>query len=80
MTLKEAEIAISTCTPFNAGNLSGAIEDGEALVYVVRSYGVAIADIPLFIRNGGVYPTAYSHSKTTSKHANIVKRAWGLTL
>lgn len=79
MTLKEAELALATCTPFTAGNLSGAIEDGDALVYVVRSYGVAIADIPLFIANGGVYPDAYSHSKTTSKHANIVKRVWNLT-
>lgn len=78
MNLKEAENAIATRTPFTAGNLSGAIDDRNALLYVVRSYGVAIADIPLFVDNGGVYPSAYSHSKTTSKHANIVKRAWGL--
>jgi hypothetical protein len=78
MTLKEARMKLATRTPFIAGNLSGAIEDGEALLYVVRSYGVAIADTPLFFANGGVYPSAYSHSKTTSKHANIVKHAWGL--
>jgi hypothetical protein len=78
MTLKEAETAIALRTPFTAGNLSGAIEDNDALLYVVRSYGVAIADTPLFIDNGGVYPEAYKHSKTTSKHANLVKRAWRL--
>ena len=78
MTLKEAETAIAMRAPFNAGNLSGAIEDGDTLLYVVRSYGVAIADTPPFLQNGGVYPTAYDYSVTTSKHANIVKRAWGL--
>lgn len=88
MTLKDAQIAIANRTPFDAGNLTGAIEDdfsqpienkgNGALLYVVRSYGVAIADSPLFIDNGGVYPSAYTHSKTTSKHANLVKKAWGL--
>lgn len=78
MNLLEAQMAIATRTPFTAGNLSGAVEDGDALLYVVRSYGVAIADTPLFMMNGGVYPSAYDHSPTTSKHANIVKRAWGL--
>ena len=78
LTLKDAEYNLSIRHPFNAGNLTGAIEDGDALLYVVRSYGVAIADCPVFIDNPGVYPSAYQHSKTTSKHANIVKRAWNL--
>lgn len=77
-TLKQAQQAIADRQPFNTGTLTGTIEDGDALLYVVRSYGVAIADIPLFIDNGGVYDDAYYHSATTSKHANIVKRAWGL--
>ena len=77
-TLKQAEQHLRNREPFNAGNLTAAIEDGNALCYVVRSYGVAIADASLFTINAGVYPSAYTHSKTTSKHANIVKRAWGL--
>jgi hypothetical protein len=77
-TLNEAKELLAKREPFNAGSLTANIEDNEALLYVVRSYGVAIADTPLFLDNGGVYPTAYTHSKTTSKHANIVKRAWGL--
>lgn len=78
ITLKDAIHNLENNIPFNAGNLTANIEDGDALLYVVRSYGVAIADRPLFINNAGIYPDAYSHSKTTSKHANIVKRAWGL--
>jgi hypothetical protein len=79
LTLKQAEQAIRELQPFNAGNLTGAVEDNNALLYVVRSYGVPIADTPLFHENGGVYPSAYKYSQTTSKHANIVKRAWGLS-
>ena len=78
MNLKEAELAIAEREPFTAGNLSGAIEDDNALMYVVRSYGVKIASTSLFIDDAGVRPDAYGHSKTTSRHANIVKRAWGL--
>jgi hypothetical protein len=78
MTLADATAHLATLTPFNAGNLTATIEDGDALTYVVRSYGVAIADAPLFIDNKGVYPSAYTHSKTTSKHANLVKKAWSL--
>lgn len=78
MTLKDAQIAIANRTPFDAGNLTGAIEDHVYLAYVVRSYGVAIADSVLFMDSAGVYPSAYTHSKTTSKHANLVKKAWGL--
>lgn len=42
--------------------------------YIVRSYGVEIADYS----EKAIHPKAYSHSKTTSKHANIVAKAWGL--
>lgn len=78
VSLQQAEQLLAERQPFTTGTLSASIEDGDALLYVVRSYGVVIADTPLFIQNGGVYPSAYTHSKTTSKHANIVKRAWNL--
>lgn len=79
-TLKQAEALLAERQPFNTGTLTASIEDNAEydVVYVVRSYGVAIADCPAFIDNPGVYPSAYNHSQTTSKHANIVKRAWGI--
>lgn len=80
-TLEEAKEFLSNdkCEEFTTGTLSAKIEDnGEDVLYIVRSYGVAIAEVSPFIHNGYVYPNAYSHSKTTSKHANIVKRAWGV--
>lgn len=84
ITLKEASQELATRQPFNAGNLTATIERGldenglEIPVYVVRSYGTAIADSSPFFGNFKVYPSAYHHSQTTSKHANIVARAWGL--
>jgi hypothetical protein len=81
LTLKQAQQALANREAFNAGNLTASIEDNDTydVAYVVRSYGVAIADCPAFIDNPGVYPNAYNHSQTTSKHANMVKRAWSLT-
>lgn len=50
--------------------------------YVVRSYGVAIAIHATDARDAEYFKhireDAYDYSVTTSKHANIVKRAWGL--
>ena len=77
-TLAEAEQHIRNLEPFHTGTLSGAVEGYETPLYVVRSYGVVIAESSLFIISRGVFPSAYSHSKTTSKHANIVKKAWDL--
>lgn len=74
-TIKEAGELLSNTRPFNAGTLTASWESiGESVRYVVRSYGVEIADYT----EGAIHPHAYTHSKTTSKHANIVKRAWGL--
>ena len=74
-TIKEASELLTNTQPFNAGTLTANWEDiGGSLRYVVRSYGVEIADYT----ERATHPTAYQHSKTTSKHANIVKRAWGL--
>ena len=78
-TLKEAELKLIMTRPFNTGTLSGAWEqydkDGTE-GYVVRSYGVLIAES--YKNYNGLATDAYSYSKTTSKHANIVKRAWGI--
>jgi len=78
MTLKEATNAIAHYETFNAGNLTGAWEDYDSTSkgYVVRSYGVLIAES--YNRFSGLATDAYQYSVTTSKHANLVKRAWGL--
>jgi hypothetical protein len=74
-TINEAKELLANTQPFNAGTLTANWEDiGGSLRYVVRSYGVEIADYT----ERATHPTAYQHSKTTSKHTNIVKRAWGL--
>ena len=72
-TLEEAKELLQLAVDFNAGSLTATTEDG---FYVVRSYGVPIAYSGAYHLE--IYPTAYSHSKTTSKHANIVAKAWGL--
>jgi hypothetical protein len=73
LTLKQAQQAIARREPFNAGNLTAEKND---LLYVVKSYGVIIAEDRHY--NAYVFESAYKHSQTTSKHANIIKRAWGL--
>lgn len=74
-TIKEAQGCLESLAVFNAGTLTANWElVGEGNRYIVRSYGVEIADYT----EGAIHPTAYSHSKTTSKHANIVKKAWGI--
>jgi hypothetical protein len=75
-TLKEAEQLLSERVAFNAGTLEADwVYFGSDDRYIVTSYGVEIADFT----ERAIHPKAYTHSKTTSKHANIVKRAWGLT-
>jgi hypothetical protein len=75
-TLEEAKELLATNQGFTTGTLSAQLEFG--LGYVVRSYGVIIASRTPELPLGFIMDTAYSYSKTTSKHANIVKRAWGL--
>jgi hypothetical protein len=80
LTLKEAQEALSNRQPFNAGNLSARDNGGS---YEVFSYLALIAHSPSFVYLGieedsKITPNAYNHSQTTSKHANIVKKAWGL--
>jgi hypothetical protein len=76
LTLKEAEGFIWKAAPFNAGNLSGVWIDSD--FYAVCSYGTAIAFYSSVSKRATLTVDAYKHSKTTSKHANIVKRVWGL--
>ncbi len=76
-TLKQAEQLLAERLPFDAGNLSARISGG---VYEVFSYfeliGASTPYAPTTFAE--VLPSAYTFSQTTSKHANIVKRAWGL--
>lgn len=77
-TLKQAEERITNLAPFWTATLSGNWEryDDDSEGYVVRSYGVQIAES--YKNYNGLSTDAYDYSVTTSKHANIVKRAWGL--
>jgi hypothetical protein len=83
-TLAEAEQHLAKLEPFHTGTLSAQWEVSELSggphnCYIVRSYGVEIAVYPEeWGFAGWVQSDAYSHSKTTSKHANIVKKAWDL--
>jgi hypothetical protein len=76
-TLKQASELLADRQPFTAGNLSARVSGG---VYEVFSYFTLIAfSSPYSPADlSELMPTAYDHSQTTSKHANIVKRAWGL--
>lgn len=80
ITLKETSHYLETLTPFSTGTLSGewATDWDNEFGFIVRSYGVVIARNVVVNSKGVVFEHAYNHSKTTSKHANIVKRAWGL--
>jgi hypothetical protein len=87
-TLKEASELIGEFIPVNAGNLTAKMEfidlgePSPIWAYVVRSYGVAIAIHATDKRDANYFKhirdVAYDYSKTTSKHANIVKRAWAI--
>lgn len=82
ITLNESKQYLATRQPFSAGNLTASIEAGElngeiVPIYVVRSYGVKIATSSPWVNDCGVI-SGERYSQTTSKHQNIVKRAWGL--
>jgi hypothetical protein len=73
-TLAEVPELLKARKPFHTGTLSG---ESAEIGYIVKSYGVIIACTSR-LDTGYVFDDAYNHSKTTSKHANIVKKAWGL--
>ena len=85
-TLAEASQHLHCFQPFHTGTLSATLESptyyGGGADYVVRSYGVIIAysayDPSYGHRSLYLDDNAYNHSATTSKHANIVKKAWGI--
>ena len=82
-TLKEADQLLNKAQSFNAGSLTAiADETRTRCEYRVYSYGTKIAEAVWDGSEGDwqffIEPNAYEHSKTTSKHTNIVKRAWGL--
>lgn len=75
ITLKQAQLALDNLETFNAGNLM-AFNDGHT--YAVYSYQTLIANRWLDSGRGPVWLTDQKYSVTTSKHLNIVKRAWGI--
>lgn len=81
-TLAEALGHLMQLRPFHTGTFSGGWENtGGAYEYVVKSYGVTIAVWQSNDGYGGtgeIFSNAYDYSVTTSKHANIVKKAWDL--
>jgi hypothetical protein len=84
-TLADAKKYLTKLEPFHAGTLSAYWEFvGGGYSYVVKSYGKEIASNcfePGSIEPskwGLIYDDAYEYSVTTSKHANIVKKAWKL--
>ena len=82
ITIKQAESQILQCFDFSAGNLVGKRSTDRLGMYTgfyeVWSYGVVIAICNLSTGFKALNEGAYNHSVTTSKHANLVKRVWGL--
>ena len=73
ITLKEATYELQARRPFNAGNLTGLMSE---TYFCVFSYSQVIARTNLETGETWINPSRYS--QTTSKHANLVKKAWGL--
>lgn len=72
-TLKQASELLEQREPFTTGTLSARYD--TAGNYLVFSYDEMIAGH----HNGGLVDINKNYySQTTSKHLNIVKRAWGL--
>jgi hypothetical protein len=82
ITIEQAESLLMQMIEFNAGNLVGKHSTNHLGMmtgfYEVWSYGTVIAICNLSTGFRTLNEGAYNHSKTTSKHANIVKRMWGL--
>lgn len=77
ITIEQAKGCLMRLEAFSTGTLSASYElISESLGnrYVVRSYGVEIADYS----ERALHPKAKTYSTTTSRHANLVARAWGL--
>lgn len=70
-TLKQAEQLLAERQPFTTGTLSAKYDTGGN--YLVFSYDTMIAGIT---KGGLIETTKIKYSVTTSKHLNMVKRAW----
>jgi Leu/Phe-tRNA-protein transferase len=70
-TIKEAKELLAQHAEFTTGTLSARYEDG---VYCVYSYAERIAWIDTY----HTWITDKKFSQTTSKHSNLVRKAWGL--
>jgi hypothetical protein len=78
-TIAQAETHLANLEPFHTGTFSG--EWRDKATYVVKSYGTAIGCYGFADGWGGtpeLFSEAYNYSATTTKHANIVKKAWGI--
>ena len=76
-TKAEAEEFLTDRYSFNAGTLTAFWEgeDLSSMAYVVRSYGTPIAKRT---QGGEIWLTPIKYSTTTSRHLNLVKKAWGV--
>lgn len=75
ITLNEAKEKLANFEPFRAGNLSAWYVGDQ---YYVLSYDEVIGHAT---RNGKARNysyNAYTFSKTTSKHTNLMRKAWGI--
>lgn len=70
-TLAEAKQLLAERQPFTTGTLSAKYDTGGN--YLVFSYDTMIAGIT---KAGLIETTKIKYSVTTSKHLNMVKRAW----
>jgi hypothetical protein len=76
VAVKDSSWQLEHRLAFNAGNLTAGWENTGRILgdYVVRSYGVPIA---VWRYDGTEWFTPKRYSVTTSRHTNMVKRAWG---
>jgi hypothetical protein len=82
LTIKEGANILAQKEPFNSGNFYAVHRCNELGMFTewldVYSYDQMIATYNLELHSGVVFHDAYDYSKTTSKHANLVKKAWGI--
>jgi hypothetical protein len=77
INLQDAKRELALQNAFNSGNLRARWEYNGTMIgtYTVYSYNTPIAKLD---PNRSVWFTPIRYSVTTSKHLNMVKRAWGL--
>ena len=82
LTIKQGANILAQYEPFHSGNFYAIRRCNEWGMFTewldVYSYDQWIATYNYVLYSGIVFDDAYDHSKTTSKHANLVKKAWGL--